>query len=37
MAREILERLEEIQRAHRTLPIPPQVGRVMGLKAAPTT
>ena len=37
MAREILEGLEEIQRAHRTLPIPPQVGRVMGLKAAPTT
>ena len=37
MALEILERLAEIQRAHRTLPIPPQVGRVMGLKAAPTT
>jgi len=37
MAREILERLEEIQRAHRALPIPAQVGRVMGLKAAPTT
>ncbi|MBW1683421.1 MAG: thioesterase family protein [Deltaproteobacteria bacterium] len=37
MAREILEGLEEIQRAHRALPIPSQVGRVMGLKAAPTT
>lgn len=37
MAREIRERLEEIRRAHRELPIPPQVGRVMGLKAAPTT
>jgi acyl-CoA thioester hydrolase len=37
MAPEILERLGEIRRAHRALPIPPQVGRVMGLKAAPTT
>ena len=37
MARGILEGLEEIQRAHRALPIPPQVGRVMGLKAVPTT
>ena len=37
MARELLEGLEEIQRAHRALPIPPQVGRVMGLQAAPTT
>ena len=37
MEREILEGLEEIQRAHRALSIPPQVGRVMGLKAAPTT
>jgi hypothetical protein len=33
MASEILERLTEIQRAHGALPIPPQVGRVMGLKA----
>jgi acyl-CoA thioester hydrolase len=37
MTQPILERLAEIQRAHRTLPIPPQVGRVMGLKAPPTT
>jgi acyl-CoA thioester hydrolase len=37
MAREILEGLEEIRGAHRSLPIPPQVGRVMGLKAASTT
>jgi acyl-CoA thioester hydrolase len=37
MAPEILERLTEIQRSHRALPIPPQVGRVMGLKVAPTT
>jgi acyl-CoA thioester hydrolase len=37
MAPEVLERLGEILRVHRTLPIPPQVGRVMGLKAAPTT
>jgi len=37
MAPELLERLGEIRSAHRRLPIPPQVGRVMGLKAAPTT
>ncbi len=37
MAAEILERLGEIQRVHRTLPTPPQVGRSMGLKASPTT
>ena len=37
MAREILEWLEEIQSAHQALLIPPQVGRVMGLEAAPTT
>jgi len=37
MAPEILERLAEIQRAHRTLPSPPQVGRVMGLRAPSTT
>jgi acyl-CoA thioester hydrolase len=37
MAPEVLERLGEIRRAHRALPIPPQVGRVMGLKAPPTT
>ena len=34
MAPEILERLSEIERSHRT--ISPQVGRVMGLKATPT-
>jgi acyl-CoA thioester hydrolase len=33
MAPEILERLAEIERAHRHLPTPPQVGRVMGLGA----
>jgi acyl-CoA thioester hydrolase len=37
MAPEILERLGEIQQAHRALSIPPQVGRVMGLEAPPTT
>jgi acyl-CoA thioester hydrolase len=37
MAPEILERLAGIAEAHRSLPVPPQVGRVMGLKAAPTT
>jgi hypothetical protein len=37
MAREILEALEGIREAHRRLPMPPQVGRVMGLKASPTT
>ena len=37
MAREILEGLEETRGAHRALPIPPQVGRVMGLRATPTT
>ena len=37
MAPEILRRLEEIQRAHDRLPRPPQVGRVMGLSARPTT
>jgi acyl-CoA thioester hydrolase len=37
MAPEILERLEGIQRAHDRLPRPPQVGRVMGLGARPTT
>lgn len=37
MAPEILDRLAKILRAHRELPTPPQVGRVMGLKAAPTT
>ena len=37
MAPEILERLTEIQRSHCALPIPPQVGRVMGLKVEPTT
>jgi acyl-CoA thioester hydrolase len=37
MAPEIRDRLEKILRAHRELPTPPQVGRVMGLKATPTT
>jgi len=37
MAPQILDRLAEIGRAHRALPIPPQVGRVMGLKASSTT
>jgi acyl-CoA thioester hydrolase len=37
MAPEILERLGAIQRAHDRLPRPPQVGRVMGLTARPTT
>jgi acyl-CoA thioester hydrolase len=37
MAPEILERLGQIQRSHRELTIPLQVGRVMGLKATPTT
>ena len=37
MAPEILARLGEIQRSHDRLPRPPQVGRVMGLGARPTT
>jgi acyl-CoA thioester hydrolase len=37
MAPEIRRRLEEVQRAHDRLPRPPQVGRVMGLTARPTT
>ena len=37
MAPEILQRLERIHAAHRRLPRPPQVGRVMGLDARPTT
>ena len=37
MAAGILARLGEIQRIHRTLPIPTQVGRSMGLKASSTT
>jgi len=37
MAATLLERLAEIGRAHDTLPMPPQVGRLMGLKASPTT
>jgi acyl-CoA thioester hydrolase len=37
MPAEILERLAAIQRVHSALPTPPQVGRVMGLKAPPTT
>ena len=37
MAATLLERLAEIGRAHDALPMPPQVGRLMGLKASPTT
>jgi acyl-CoA thioester hydrolase len=37
MAPEILARLTRIFEVHRRLPRPPQVGRVMGLAAAPTT
>lgn len=37
MAPEILRGLEDVQRAHDRLPRPPQVGRVMGLSARPTT
>jgi acyl-CoA thioester hydrolase len=37
MAAEVLQRLEEIQRGHDRVPRPPQVGRVMGLSAKPTT
>jgi acyl-CoA thioester hydrolase len=37
MAPAVLERLGRIQMAHDRLPRPPQVGRVMGLDARPTT
>jgi len=37
MAPEVLERLSRIQAAHDRLPRPPQVGRVIGLAAGPTT
>ena len=37
MAPAVLERLAAIQCAHDRLPRPPQVGRVMGLAARPTT
>jgi acyl-CoA thioester hydrolase len=37
MAPAVLERLARIQRAHDRLPVPPQVGRRMGLGARPTT
>jgi acyl-CoA thioester hydrolase len=37
MEPEILERLGRIRAAHELLPRPPQVGRVMGLGARPTT
>jgi acyl-CoA thioester hydrolase len=37
MAGEVLDRLGCIQRSHERLPRPPQVGRVMGLGAPPTT
>jgi acyl-CoA thioester hydrolase len=37
MASDMLARLAAIQKAHDALPRPPQVGRVMGLAAQPTT
>jgi acyl-CoA thioester hydrolase len=37
MAAEILERLARVQSVHDRLPRPPQVGRVIGLGARPTT
>ena len=37
MAAEILDRLAAIQMAHDALPRPPQVGRIMGLGARPTS
>jgi acyl-CoA thioester hydrolase len=37
MAPAVLERLGRIQAAHARRPRPPQVGRVMGLSAGPTT
>ncbi len=37
MAPEVQGRLAAIRRAHDTLPVPPQVGRVMGLGAGRTT
>jgi acyl-CoA thioester hydrolase len=37
MAPDVLARLDAIQKAHDALPRPPQVGRVMGLAARPTT
>jgi acyl-CoA thioester hydrolase len=37
MAPEILERLGRVRSAHEALPRPPQVGRVIGLAARPTT
>ena len=37
MAPEVLTRVAAIQDAHARLPRPPQVGRVMGLGAGPTT
>ena len=37
MAEEILARLADVQAAHAALPRPPQVGRVIGLSARPTT
>jgi hypothetical protein len=37
MGEEIVERLGRIRVVHDRLPRPPQVGRVMGLAARPTT
>jgi hypothetical protein len=35
MAREVLDRLGEVMRRHEALPVPPQVGRRIGLDARP--
>lgn len=37
MAPAVQDKLAEVLAVHSTLPTPPQVGRVMGLKAKPTT
>ncbi len=37
MAREVLERIARVWAAHERLPVPPQVGRRIGLDARPTT
>ena len=37
MAREILERLAQVQKAHDALARPPQMGRTIGLASPPTT
>ena len=37
MHADVLARIEAVAVAHRALPTPPEVGRVMGLRAKPTT